>query len=45
MSNSPRSASSIVLTVLGVVCSACLGLVVLGYVALWLLLSHMGPIG
>lgn len=45
MSTSPRSASSIVLTVLGIVFSACLGLVVLGFIGLWLLLSHMGPIG
>ncbi|HEX6444518.1 MAG TPA: hypothetical protein VF053_05470 [Streptosporangiales bacterium] len=45
MSNPPRSTANVVLTVLGVVCSACLGLAVLGYVALWLLLSHLGPIG
>lgn len=45
MSNSPRSTSSTVLTVLGIVFSACLGLVVLGILALWLLISHMGPMG
>lgn len=45
VSNPPRSASSIVLTVLGLVLSACLGLAVLAFLALWLLISHLGPIG
>lgn len=45
MSNPPRSASSVVLTVLGIVLSVCLGLAVLAFLALWLLLSHLGPIG